>query len=331
MVYSNYLWAINQALREELRRDPLVYVLGEDVTMGGPYGATRRLVDEFGEKRIVNTPISEGTVLGLGIGAAVLGLRPVVECMFVDFITLAMDQVVNHAAKLHYTSGGQLRVPLTIRALCGAIESFGAHHSQCLEAWFAHVPGIKVVMPATPGDAKGLLKAAIRDDNPVLFLEHRGLLNVKGEVPDGDHVVPLGVAEVRRAGNDATIVAISSMVGVSLDAADFLASRGIETEVIDLRTVSPLDLDTVLTSVRKTNYLVIVHEAVVTGGIGAEIAAQVQATALEYLDGPIVRVGAPYSPVPNSSFLEACYVPNKEQVVEAVYQARGRARGPSAK
>ncbi len=326
MVYTNYLWAINQAMREEMRRDPQVYVLGEDVTVGGPYGATRRLVDEFGENRVVNTPISEGTVLGLSIGAAVLGLRPIVECMFIDFITLAMDQVVNHAAKLHYTSGGQLHVPLTIRSLCGAVESFGAHHSQCLEAWFAHTPGLKVVMPATPGDAKGLLKAAIRDENPVLFLEHRGLLNSKGDVPEGDYVLPLGVAEVKRSGEDVTVVAVSSMVGVALDAAQDLASQGISAEVIDLRTVYPLDVDTIVTSVKKTNYLVTVHEAVVTGGIGAELAAQVQEKALEYLDGPIVRVGAPHSPVPNSSFLEECHVPKKGQIIDAVYKARGRAR-----
>lgn len=323
MVYSNYLWAINQALREEMRRDPSVYVLGEDVAVGGPYGATRHLADEFGENRVVNTPISEGSVLGLGIGAAILGLRPVVECMFIDFITLAMDQLVNNAAKLHYTSGGQLRVPLTIRALCGAVESFGAHHSQCLEAWFMHVPGIKIVMPGTPMDAKGLLKASIRDDNPVLFLEHRGLLNSKGDVPEDDYVLPLGVAEVRHRGKDVTIVAVSNMVGVALEAAQDLASQGISAEVIDLRTISPLDLDTILSSLRRTNYLVIAHEAVVTGGIGAEIAARVQEAAIEYLDGPIMRVGAPYSPVPNSPFLEKCYVPGKEQIVEAVRRARG--------
>ncbi|MCL5959042.1 MAG: alpha-ketoacid dehydrogenase subunit beta [Chloroflexi bacterium] len=325
MVYSNYLWAINQAMREEMARDAAVYVLGEDVTFGGPYGMTRRLVDEFGENRVVNTPISEGTVAGLCVGAAVVGLRPILECMFVDFITLAMDQLVNHAAKLHYTSGGQLKVPLTIRSLCGAAESFGAHHSQSFEAWFAHVPGFKVVMPATPADAKGLLKAAIRDDNPVLVLEHRGLLNSKGGVPEGDYVVPLGVADVKRSGDDVTVVAVSSMVGVALDAAQDLESRGISAEVIDLRTVYPLDIDTIASSVRKTNYLVVAHEAVVAGGIGAEIAARVQEVALDYLDGPIVRVGAPHSPVPNSSFLEKCYVPKKEQIVEAVHRARGRA------
>lgn len=324
MVYTNYLWAINQALREEMRRDPAVYVLGEDVAVGGPYGATRNLAEEFGQNRVVNTPISEGTVMGLGVGAAMLGLRPVVECMFIDFITLAMDQVVNHAAKMHYISGGQLRVPLTIRALCGAAESFGAHHSQCLEAWFVHVPGLKVVMPATPADVKGLLKASIRDDNPVLFLEHRALLNTKGEVPEDDYVLPLGVAEVRRRGKDVTIAAISNMVGIALEAAEDLEAQGLSAEVIDLRTLYPLDIDTVISSVRKTNHLVIAHEAVVIGGVGAEIAAQVQEVALDYLDGPIVRVGAPFSPVPNSPFLEKCYVPDKEKVVDAVHRARGR-------
>lgn len=307
-----------------MRRDPAVYVLGEDVAVGGPYGATRNLAEEFGQNRVVNTPISEGTVMGLGVGAAMLGLRPVVECMFIDFITLAMDQVVNHAAKMHYISGGQLRVPLTIRALCGAAESFGAHHSQCLEAWFVHVPGLKVVMPATPADVKGLLKASIRDDNPVLFLEHRALLNTKGEVPEDDYVLPLGVAEVRRRGKDVTIAAVSNMVGIALEAAEELEAQGLSAEVIDLRTLYPLDIDTVISSVRKTNHLVIAHEAVVTGGAGAEIAAQVQEVALDYLDGPIVRVGAPFSPVPNSPFLEKSYVPDKEKVVDAVHRARGR-------
>lgn len=322
-VESTYLGAINQALQEEMARDPSVYVLGEDVTVGGPFGATKGLVDEFGERRVLNTPISEGAVMGLAIGAATLGLRPVVEVMFIDFITLTMDQLVNHAAKLHYMSGGQLKIPLTVRTVCGASGGWGAHHSQSVESWFLHVPGLKVVMPSTPGDAKGLLKAAIRDDNPVLFVEHRGLYFTKGEVPDGDHVVPLGVARVAREGNDCTLVAASKAALTALEAAGDLAARGISVEVIDLRTLFPLDLETVLASVRKTHRLVVVHEAVLSGGWGAELVARVQEAALDELDAPILRVGAPHAPVPGSSPLERSFVPTRERVIETVLAAAG--------
>ena len=320
---STYLGAINQALQEEMARDPSVYVLGEDVTVGGPFGATKGLVDEFGERRVLNTPISEGAVMGLAIGAATLGLRPVVEVMFIDFITLTMDQLVNHAAKLHYMSGGQLKIPLTVRTVCGAGGGWGAHHSQSMESWFLHVPGLKVVMPSTPADAKGLLKAAIRDDNPVLFVEHRGLYFTKGEVPDGDHLVPLGVARVAREGSDCTLVAASKMVLTALEAAGDLAARGISVEVIDLRSLFPLDLETILTSVRKTHRLVVVHEAVLSGGWGAELAAIVQEAALDELDAPILRVGAPHAPVPGSSPLERSFVPTRERVIETVLALAG--------
>src|SRR5579883_2755891 len=267
--------AINQALREEMARDPAVYVLGEDVAVGGPFGATAGLAELYGEGRVRNTPISEGSIMGTAVGMAVLGLRPVVEIMFVDFITLAMDQLVNHAAKLHYLSGGQLRVPLVVRAQCGVMGGWGAHHSQSLEAWFVHVPGLKVVMPATPADARGLLKAAIRDDNPVVFVENRALYWGLGDVPPGEGLVPLG-------------------------------------------------LDSVLASVRKTGRVVVAHEAVLPGGYGAELTAQVQRAAFDYLDAPIERVGAPFAPVPASPSLEAAFLPGRAEVAAAVRAALGR-------
>src|SRR5712692_93740 len=264
----SFVVAINQALREEMARDPAVYVLGEDVAVGGPFGATAGLAEAFGERRVRNTPISEGTVMGLAVGAAVLGLRPVVEIMFVDFITLAMDQLVNHGAKLHYLSGGQLRVPLVVRALYGAMGGWGAHHSQSLEAWFLHVPGLKVVMPATPADARGLLKAAIRADDPVVFVEHRALYWGLGALLDGDGLVPLGQAVVRREGRDATVIATGRLVGEALAAAQALEAEGVSTEVIDPLSLAPLDLETLVASLRKTGRAVVAHEAVLTGGLG---------------------------------------------------------------
>jgi acetoin:2,6-dichlorophenolindophenol oxidoreductase subunit beta len=305
------------ALTEELERDLDVCLYGEDITLGGPFGATKGLVDRFGEERIRNTPISEATVVGMAVGAAAVGARPVVEVMFIDFITLAMDQLVNHAAKLHYMTGGQLRVPLTIRATFGAAGGWGAHHSQSLEAWLVHTPGLKVAMPATPTDAGGLLKAAIRDDNPVVVLEHRTLYFKHEPVPDGV-VIPLGEAAVRRPGHDVTVVAVSRMVGEAMQAADRLSAEGIEVEVIDPRTVSPLDLETIVHSVQKTRRVVIAHEAVLTGGIGGEIAASVQEAAFDYLDGPVLRVGAPFAPVPASLVLEQRFTPGADDIEAAV-------------
>lgn len=323
MSERTYREALGDALREELGRDPGVLILGEDVAVGGPFGVTKGLAEEFGQNRVINTPISEGTVVGLAVGAALLGARPVVEVMFTDFITLAMDQLVNHAGKLHYMSGGQLRVPLTVRVQGGALGGWGAHHSQCLEAWFQHIPGLRVVIPSTPADAKGLLKSAIRDDNPVLFVEHRGLYAARGEVPGGDHVVPLGVAAIRRSGRDVTLLALSRMVSVALEAAEELAAQGISVEVIDPRSLAPLDLDTIVASVKKTGRLVVVHEAVVTGGVGAELAARVQEAAFDYLDSPILRVGAPFAPVPASLELEKLYVPGAARVASAVRDTLG--------
>ncbi len=323
MPEQTYLEAIRAALTEEMRRDLSVYVFGEDVALGGPFGVTKGLAEEFGANRIVNTPISEGTVMGLAIGAATAGLRPVVEIMFIDFITLAMDQLVNHAAKLHYLSGGQLKIPLTVRVQCGISGTMGAHHSQSLEAWLAHVPGLKVVMPSSPADAKGLLKAAIRDDNPVIFVEHRGLYWTKGPIPNDDYIVPIGQANVLRRGDRLTIVALSSMIGAALAAADELTVEGIAIEVIDPRSISPLDVETIVESVKKTGRMVVVHEAVEPGGIGAEIVARIQQAAFYYLDSPISRVTAPFAPVPASPTLEAQFLPGKERIVEAARKAIG--------
>ena len=321
MAEQNYLEAIRAGLHEEMSRDSSVYLFGEDVALGGPFGVTNGLAEAFGKNRVVNTPISEGTVMGLAIGAATAGLRPVVEIMFIDFITLAMDQLVNHAAKLHYMSGGQLKIPLTVRVQCGISGNMGAHHSQSLESWLAHVPGLKVVMPSNSADAKGLLKAAIRDDNPVVFIEHRGLYWTRGQVPEGDHLVPIGKAAVAREGDHLTVVATAKMLATTLEAAEELSSSGISVEVIDPRTLSPLDVGTIVTSVKKTSRLIIIHEAVEQGGIGAEIATQVQQQAFYYLDSPITRVAAPFAPVPASPALEKYFVPGKDLIIRAARQA----------
>jgi acetoin:2,6-dichlorophenolindophenol oxidoreductase subunit beta len=318
MPEQTFLEAIRAGLYEEMSRDSAVYIFGEDVSLGGPFGVTKGLAQDFGTQRVVDTPISEGTVMGLAIGAATAGLRPVVEIMFIDFITLALDQLVNHAAKLHYMSGGQLAIPLTVRVQCGISGAMGAHHSQSLESWLAHVPGLKVVMPSNPADAKGLLKAAIRDDNPVVFIEHRGLYRGRGNVPDGDHLVPIGKAAVLHTGQQVTIVALANMVGAALTAADELAASSISAEVIDPRSVSPLDIGTIVESVRKTGRMVVAHEAVEQGGIGAEITAAVQQHALYYLDAPILRVAAPFAPVPASPALEKEFLPGKKRIVESV-------------
>lgn len=320
MPERTYLESIRAGLEEELRRDSSVYVFGEDVALGGPFGVTKGLAEAFGVNRLVNTPISEATVMGIAIGAATAGLRPVIEIMFIDFITLAMDQLVNHGAKLHYMSGGQLRIPLTVRVQCGISGAMGAHHSQSLESWLAHVPGLKVVMPANSADAKGLLKSAIRDDNPVVFIEHRGLYWSKGDVPADEAVVPIGKASIVRQGEHLTIVALSSMVSPALAAAKELESESISVEVIDPRTISPLDIETIVNSVKKTSRMIVAHEAVEQGGIGAEIVARVQQEAFHYLDSPIARVAAPFAPVPASPTLETKFLPGKSEILSAVRQ-----------
>jgi len=314
-----YWQAVNEALAEEMARDERVVVAGEDVAApGGPFGATRGLLDKFGPWRVKDTPISEAAIAGLAVGAALAGLRPVVEIMFLDFIGLAMDQVVNQAAKICYMSGGRLRLPVTIRTLCGAGRNNGPQHSQSLEAWLCHVPGLKVVWPSTPADAKGLLKSAIRDDNPVVVVDSLSLWTSKGPVPDGEITVPIGKAEVRRPGSDATVVAVGSMVPRALAAAERLAVEGIQAEVVDLRTLSPLDRETILASVAKTHRLVVAHDAVKPFGLGAEIAALVAEEALEELDAPVKRVTAPFAPVPFSPSLEGAYYPQAAEIEAAV-------------
>jgi pyruvate/2-oxoglutarate/acetoin dehydrogenase E1 component len=314
---TTYLEAIRTTLADALREDERVLVLGEDVAEGGPWGATAGLVEEFGAERVRNTPISEAAICGVAIGAAQSGLRPVVEIMFVDFLTLALDQLVNQAAKAHFMSGGQLRVPLVLRTQGGAGQRGGAQHSQSLEAWLTHVPGLKVAMPSTAADAAGLLASAIADPNPVVVVENKTLY-FRREDTAGGGAVPLGSARVVRPGRDVTVVALSRLVGEALAAAEELAAEGIEVEVIDPRTLVPLDLKAIVESVSRTHRLVVAHEAVLHGGFGAEIAAQVQEAAFDELDAPIGRVGAPFAPVPFSPELEDAYLPGRAEVVEAV-------------
>jgi len=327
MTETTYLQAITTTLAEAMRADPRVLVLGEDVAEGGPWGATRGLAEEFGAERVRNTPISEAAICGIAIGAAQSGFRPVVEIMFVDFLTLAFDQLVNQAAKAHFMSGGQLQVPLVLRTQGGAGQRGGAQHSQSLEAWLTHVPGLKVVMPSTAADAAGLLASAIADPNPVVFVENKTLYFLREEVADDREPVSLGHARVVRAGRDATVVALSRLVHESVAAAEQLAREGIDVEVIDPRTLVPLDLEAIIESVRRTHRLVVAHEAIEHGGFGAEIVAQVQAAAFDDLDAPIVRVGAPFAPVPFSPPLEDAYLPGQDEVEAAVRATLGRTYG----
>lgn len=312
-----YIWAINEAIKEEMERDENVFLVGEDVGVpGGSFGASRGLYDLFGPERVVDTPISEAAITGLAAGAAACGLRPILEIMFMDFMAVCMDGIVNQIAKMRYMFGSQYRVPIVIRTPSGAGLNSGPQHSQSLEAWFAHVPGLKVVMPGTPYDVKGLIKAAVRDDNPVIVVEHKALHAMKGEIPEEEYLVPIGEADVKKEGADVTVVAVSKMVHDSLKAAEVLAQEGISIEVIDLLTVSPWDRESVFNSVGKTHRLVIAHEAVKSFGIGAEISAAVSEEIMDELDAPIMRVGAPYVPVPFS--LEKAYLPNSEDIIAAV-------------
>jgi pyruvate/2-oxoglutarate/acetoin dehydrogenase E1 component len=324
LTQTTYIKEINAALFEAMRADARVLVIGEDVAQGGPYTATAGLAEEFGVERVLNTPISESAVCGVAVGAAESGLRPVVEIMFIDFITLALDQLVNQAAKAHFMSGGQLRVPLVLRTQGGAGQRGAAQHSQSLEGWLTHIPGLKVVMPSRAADVGGLLASAIADPNPVVFIENKALYFRREEVPDEHEPVPIGRARTVRAGSDVTIVALSRMVGEALAASERLAGDGIEAEVIDPRTRVPLDLEAIVESVRRTNRLVVAHEAVEQGGFGAEIAAAVQAAAFDDLDAPIERVGAPFTPIPLSPPLEDVYLPGSEEIYAAARGALGR-------
>jgi len=319
MKQMTYAEAIRDAMRVEMLRDPNVYLQGEDVgRFGGCFGVTAGLFAEFGSKRVIDTPISETAIIGSAVGAAAAGLRPIAEIMFVDFTGVCMDELFNQAAKMRYMFGGKAKIPMVLRTPCGAGMSAAAQHSQSMEAWFTHIPGIKTVMPSTPADAKGLLSAAIRDDNPVVYIEHKQLFGVKGDVPEGEYVVPLGKADIKRAGTDVTIVSWSWMVQKALAAADVLAKEGIQVEVLDPRTLVPLDKEAILQSVGKTNKLVIVQEAVQTGGFGGEISAMVAEHGFDLLDAPIKRVTAPDTPVPFSPSLEQAYLPSVEKIVAAV-------------
>jgi len=314
-----YWQALNEALKEEMQRDERVFLIGEDIGVyGGAYGVTRGLYDTFGPERVRDTAISESAIVGAGVGAALTGMRPVVEIMYIDFMTLAMDQVCNQAAKLRFKFGGKARVPLVIRTQGGTGRCLSLHHSQNLEAWFIHVPGLKVVMPSTPYDAKGLLKSAVRDDNPVLFIEHKMLYGTKGLVPEEEYLVPLGVADVKRKGEDVTIVAHSRQTLYTLQAAEELAKEGVEAEVIDPRTLLPLDINTIVESIKKTGRVVLVEEGCKTGGVGAEICAQIVERAFDYLDAPVVRVAGADVPVPMSPVLEEAAVPSKNSIMKAV-------------
>jgi len=316
----SYLEAIREALLEEMRRDAKVFVLGEDVgAYGGAFGVTQGLHEEFGELRVVDTPISESAIVGISIGAALRGYRPVAEMQFADFISCGFDQIVNQAATLRYRYGGRASVPIVVRAPSGGNVGGGLYHSQNPEAWFVHRPGLKVVAPATAYDAKGLLKAAIRDDNPVIYFEHKYLYRrAKGEVPEGDDIVPIGPAAVRRQGSGATLVTYGAMLAPSLEAAERLSQEGLETEVIDLRTLMPYDKDTIFASVEKTSRVLIVHEDVKTLGIGAELAAVIAEERFDVLDAPIVRLTYPDTYPPFSHVLEHANLPNVDSIAEAL-------------
>lgn len=319
MAVIRYWQAIRDAIAEEMRRDKDIFVMGEDVeTMGGVFGCTKGILEEFGHDRIRNTPISEAIIVGAGVGGALTGTKMLVEIQYVDFILHAMDQVINQAAKVRYMTGGKAQVPLVIRAQQGSGRGNGAQHSQNLEAIFCHMPGLKVVMPSNPYDAKGLLKTAIRDYNPVMFFEHKVLYNTTGEVPDGQYTIPFGKADIKRKGKDVTIVATSWMILKAMEAAKTLEEQGIDAEVIDPRTLVPLDKDTIINSVKKTGRVVIVHEAHGVCGIGAEIAFVISELAFDYLDAPIKRVTSAQTPTPYSKKLEQLTVPSPERIMAAV-------------
>ena len=314
-----YREAINEALREEMERDDRVLLIGEDVGIfGGAMAVTKGLHDRFGPKRVIDMPISESAIIGSALGCAMTGLRPIAEIMFIDFVGVCMDQIFNQVAKVRYMLGGQVEVPLVIRTQGGAGKSYASQHSQSLESWFMNIPGLKVVMPSTPHDAKGLLRSAVREDNPVMFIEHKVLYNSKGEIPDGDYTVPIGKADVKREGSDVTITAHSKMVLHALEAADSLEKDGISVEVIDLRTLSPLDIETVLESVKKTGHLLTVEEGNRNVGVGAEVSSRVAEQGFDYLDGPIKRLASKDVPIPFNRELEKATIPNTQKIIDEV-------------
>jgi pyruvate dehydrogenase E1 component beta subunit len=321
-----YREALRQALQEEMRRDERVFLMGEDIgSFEGAYKVTAGLYEEFGERRVRDAPIAELGFTGMGVGAAMMGLRPVIEIMTINFIQLAMDAIVNHASKIHYMFGGQSRVPMVIRGPGGSGQQLAEQHSQTLDVWFAYVPGLKVLAPATPADAKGLLKAAIRDDDPVVFIENLALYNTRGEVPEEEHLVAIGKATVQRPGRDLSIFAHSRMTLVALEAARRLAEENIDAEVVDLRSLRPLDRDTITASVRKTNRALVIDEGWLSYGTSAEIAATISEQAFDYLDAPVRRIGGAEVPTPYAKVLERATVPSVDEVVAGARELLGRA------
>ncbi|HIE43435.1 MAG TPA: alpha-ketoacid dehydrogenase subunit beta [Candidatus Omnitrophica bacterium] len=314
-----YREALREALDEEMALNEKVFIMGEDVALyGGAYKVTQGLYEKYGEERVIDTPISESAIAGMATGAAITGMRPVAEIMYIDFITQAMDQLVNQAAKMRYMFGGKTTVPLVLRTEGGAGRCIAAHHSQSLEAWIMHVPGLYLVMPSTPYDAKGLLKASIRDDNPVVFIEHKMIYGVKGEVSEGEYIIPLGVADVKREGRDITVLTYSRQVHNCLAAVEDLEKQGISAEIIDLRTLKPLDLQTILNSIKKTNRVVIVSEACKTGSVASELATLIMEHAFDFLDTPPKRICGVDVPIPMSPVLEEEAVPNKESIIKGI-------------
>lgn len=315
---TNMRWAINRALDEEMARDENVFLIGEDIGYaGGSFGATRGLLEKYGEWRVKDTPISEEAISGAAVGAALVGRRPVAEIMFMDFVTIAMDQICNQAAKTHYVSGGRLKVPMVVRTLGGGGFRAGCHHSQSLESWFTNTPGLKVVFPATPYDMLGLMKSAIRDDNPVIMIEHKSLLGFKGEVPEEEYTIPLGKADIKREGIDITLVTYGRMVQLALAAAEELAGTGIQVEVIDLRTLVPMDKETVLASVRKTHRAAVLYEGVKIGGYGGEVAAAIAEEAIYELDAPVKRFATAFSVIPVGDVEDYLY-PTQAEIVQGI-------------
>ena len=320
-----YVEAINEALTEEMERDERVFIFGEDISIGygggGIFGATRGLAEKFGPERVIDTPLSEIAISGAALGAALVGLRPIAEIMFGDFMSIIMDQLVNNVAKMRWVLNDEVDVPIVYRTAYGAGIGAGFHHSQSFEAWIAHVPGLKVVMPSDPADAKGLLKAAIRDNDPVIFMEHKLLYKrMSGPVPEEEYLIPLGKGDIKRPGEDITIIATGAMVRAALQAAEALEKRGVEAEIIDPRTIQPFDEELILSSVKKTGRAIIVHEAPVFGGFGGEIAGILADKGIDYLDGPVKRVGAPFTPLPNWIKMEEYYLPSAEKIVTTVHE-----------
>jgi len=316
---TTVLEAIREAIAEEMERDSNVFMIGEDIgQFGGALGQTKGLFERFGDERILDTPISEAAIVGAAVGASMLGMRPIADIMFTDFSTLAMDQIINQAAKARFMSGGKVSVPMVIKMQSGAGRGKAAQHSQSFEAIYSHIPGLKVVMPSTPYDAKGLFKSAIRDNDPVVYMEHGSLYGIKGQVPDEDYTIPMGVGDIKREGKDISVITYSYMVHKALAAAKILEADGIDAEVVDLRTLRPMDTEIITTSVKKTHRVVVLHEACITGGIGGEIVAKIAENVFDYIDAPIKRVGIPDVPIPYAKSLEDTIVPNEEKLITCI-------------